>query len=97
VCSDSAQRRSLTDAETKHRKPKHPTKPIVIGTAPITLASGHHFNPKLKLNHTGAKLLRHHHRLRTSFTVKAHAGASVTISKSGSILIKIKPPAHKHH
>jgi hypothetical protein len=44
---------------TKHRKPKHPTKPIVIGTARITLAGGHHVNPTLKLNHAGAKLLRH--------------------------------------
>ena len=84
-------------AATKHRKPKHPTKSIVIATARITLAGGHHVNPKLKLNHTGANLLRHRHQLRTSFTLKAHAGASVTISKSGSILIKIKLPAHKHH
>jgi hypothetical protein len=83
--------------KTKHRKPKHPTKPTLIGAARITLAGGHHVNPTLKLNHTGAKLLRHHHQLRTSFTLKAHAGASVTNSKSGSILIKIKPPAHKHH
>jgi hypothetical protein len=84
-------------AATKHRKPKHPTKPIVIGTARITLAGGHHVKPKLKLNHTGAKLLRQRHQLRTSFALNAHAGASVTTSKSGSILIKIKFPAHKHH
>jgi hypothetical protein len=82
---------------TKHRKHKHPSKPIVIGTTRITLAGGHHLNPTLKLNHAGAKLLRQRHQLRTSFTLKAHAGASVTISKSGSILIKVKPPAHKHH
>jgi hypothetical protein len=83
--------------KTKHRKPKHPTKPTLIGAARITLAGGHHVNPTLKLNHAGAKLLRHHHQLKTSFTLKAHAGASVTTSKSGTILIKIKPPAHKHH
>jgi hypothetical protein len=69
----------------------------VIGTARITLAGGHHVNPTLKLNDARAKLLRHRHQLRTSFTLKTHAGASVTISKFGSILVKTKPPAHKHH
>jgi hypothetical protein len=83
-------------APVPRRDPKHRAKPTMIATAQISVAGGHHVKPILKLNRTGAKLPRQHHRLVT-FTLTARDGASNTTRRSGHFLIKIKPSAQRHH
>jgi hypothetical protein len=55
----------IVPAATAARK-RHPRKPIVIGKARISLRPGQHLHPVIKLNRTGAKLLRRHKRLTVS-------------------------------
>jgi hypothetical protein len=75
---------------TAAAKRKHAAKPIVIGTARITLRAGKRLTPKLKLNRTGASLLRRRRKLGATFSLKVIAGGSATTTKSGHLVITVK-------
>jgi hypothetical protein len=74
---------------------RHTAKPIVIGSAQLTLGGGKHVVVRIKLNHTGARLLRRRRKLTASFTLTARAGQSATTRRSGKLVVKVKPPAHR--
>jgi hypothetical protein len=61
----------------------------------ISLRGGKHVEPKIKLNHAGAKLLHSRHLFRTSFVMKVNAGRATT-RKTGKLIIKIKTGTRKH-
>jgi hypothetical protein len=69
----------------------------VISTAQISLRGGQRVKLKVKLNRTGATLLRRRHKLTTSFAVKVLAGRSATTRKSGKLVIQIRAPVRKRH
>jgi hypothetical protein len=72
---------ALADASAARRKP------IVIGSAHFSLQPGQRLRPRIKLNRTGARLLRRHRRVHAAFVVNAVAGAT-TSSTTGSVLIR---------
>jgi len=84
---------TLTVPGTPTKRNRHP-KPIVIGTATYRVKGGK-LTPKVKLNARGIALLRRHHSLHATTSVRV-SGAGTPLKRSGKLLIRSPAKKRKH-